>query len=226
LITLQGSTFLVAEDEPFTRTVLERALRNEGITVLSFPDGKAALDAMCGNLKIDGVLLDFMMPRAHGLHVLKEIRIGNTTQPRGLPVAMLTSINDRATVAASVMLDCDAFIVKPAQKDVLCDRMLRLLSRRGREPKSADLYRVVDVGPAEKVNVQLPQDLQPAAPVESGRERLLYAALREGMVLAEPLCTREGETVVPAGISLTTALLAVLGDLERIAPLRAVAVSS
>jgi two-component system OmpR family response regulator len=225
---LDGMKILIAEDEPFMRNVLYATLVNQGATVYSYEDGEAALAAMeSRSLDIEAVLLDFMMPKAHGLHVLKEIRAGRTSQPRGLPVGMLTSASDQRTVALSVRLDCDAFIVKPLQKPVLLERMERLRDRLGREARPVEFYEAVDVGAPGSVIADRGIDL---GEIELGLDsaqgvRMALADLLMGMTLAEDLRIKGGEVVVPKGITITDELLAVLHDLDKIMPLPAVAIA-
>ncbi|MFM2044168.1 MAG: hypothetical protein RLY86_2744 [Pseudomonadota bacterium] len=218
-------TILVAEDEPFVRTVLVTTLQREGIGVIACKDGAEALATISGNLSLDGMLLDFMMPRAHGLHVLKQIRCGRTGQPRNLPVAMLTSASDKQTVALSMALDCDAFLVKPVNRETLLNRVERLAGRRNRPIQEVSWYEALDVGP--------PGDLSAAkAPIagfaggsaSAHSQRIPATQLRPGMRIVEDLLAIDGTNVVPAGAVVTDSLVAVLGDLEKIVPLRPVAI--
>ncbi|MEE3623206.1 response regulator [Nitrospirillum sp. BR 11752] len=214
---LTGVRILVADDEPFTRSVVETTLRKMGAAVTACGDGRQALDIIAATPHFDIVLLDFMMPWAHGLYVLKQIRMGVTQLPAGVPVGIFTSSNEETTVSLSIALDCDAFLVKPVDRVSLMERLGRLLSRRGRAPQPPERYERVDVGPPNEI-------MAPAAGALALTPRLVESGyhldeLRPGMVLRAALTTVQGQEVVPAGVTLTEDLLTLLGDLGRVVQL-------
>ncbi|HTH96539.1 MAG TPA: response regulator [Stellaceae bacterium] len=225
MLKLAKTKVLFAEDEPFMRNVLEATLANQGLFPRGFSDGEEALEVLSGGSYFpDLVLLDFVMPRAHGLHVLKQIRMGRTAQPRNLPVGLLTGISDKRTVALSIRLDCNAFIVKPIQKTMLLERMERMLSQR-QEPKAHALYDMVDVGDPDGI-VELGEPDEELLPysIDDHKMRLSLSELKPGMQLIEDLCLTSGDVVVPKGVAINEDLLQVLSDLEKIAELRPVAI--
>lgn len=230
-----GMRVMVAEDETFMREVIETILRKEGVTCLPFADGQAVLEAISGCVQLDALVLDFMMPRAHGLYVLKQIRTGRTGQPRDVPVAMLTSVREKGIVTKAVALDCDAFLVKPATRPMLAGRLGRITSRRTRPIKEVAEYESVEVGPPGEINDELPVTLGFEETLGEGVKGgghdadgpialLPFDQLMAGMVLARPLMMVDGGPVVPAGTTLTDQLLHLLGDLGKLVPLRPAAV--
>src|SRR5689334_14870587 len=81
------SHILLIEDDPRIRVIVERGLGARGFIVTSSHDGPAGLEIV-HKLEVDLVILDLILPGAHGLRVLEELR---TVRPR-LPVIVLTAI--------------------------------------------------------------------------------------------------------------------------------------
>jgi CheY-like chemotaxis protein len=72
---LGSGTLLLVDDEPYILKSLSNILEDLGYTVLSADSGKAAIGLFkkAGN-RIDGVLLDMIMPDLNGRQVLTELR--------------------------------------------------------------------------------------------------------------------------------------------------------
>ena len=64
---------LIADDEAEIRDLLRLYLENSGYDVLEAADGLEAL-AVLEKEHVDLAVLDVMMPRMNGLHVLKKLR--------------------------------------------------------------------------------------------------------------------------------------------------------
>ena len=64
---------LIADDEKEIRSLLKLYLENEGYEVAEAGDGEEALKVMAeGNISL--CLLDIMMPKLDGFHVLQKLR--------------------------------------------------------------------------------------------------------------------------------------------------------
>jgi adenylate cyclase len=85
---------LVVEDDPDTRALLGRRLREEGWDVAEAEDGRVAL-ARLAEAPADLVLLDLMMPEMDGFEFLDELR--RTEPGRRTPVVVVTAadLSDR-----------------------------------------------------------------------------------------------------------------------------------
>ena len=100
-------TILVADDEAEIRNLLRLYLENENYIVLEAADGEEAL-RLFGTEHVDLCLLDIMMPKMDGYHVLKEMRrAGN------LPVLMLSAKDQDADKILGLNLGADDYITKP-----------------------------------------------------------------------------------------------------------------
>jgi signal transduction histidine kinase/CheY-like chemotaxis protein len=94
---------LIVDDSPVNRAVLKAMLAKIGITdIATAPDGRAALDLLCGGLKTDLVLSDLWMPEMDGHDLVRAIRADPALAP--LPVYLVT-----ADVEARHQAEADGF---------------------------------------------------------------------------------------------------------------------
>lgn len=223
-----GLKMLIAEDEPFMRGILEKTLRAERAWVAGCADGMEALALARSPLVVDVVLLDFMMPQAHGLYVLQQIRAGRTNLAHNIPVGLLTGAKDERALTCAVMLHCDAFILKPIKKTDMIARIDRLWQRVGRKIEEPSAYKFVDVGLPDDINsIPYSASTKPASetPAPSGAYvRLGISELLPGMVTDEDLITCAGDFVAPSGTVVTDGLLDLLRDLDSVRAVHAVAI--
>ena len=120
---------LVAEDDPRLRSVLERALKENGYAVDAVADGQEAL----GYLRAYDyaiIVLDWRMPRVSGIEVLRQARARHLATP----VLMLTARDTTADRVAGLDTGADDYLVKPFQLAELLARVRALLRRPG-EPR-------------------------------------------------------------------------------------------
>lgn len=118
-------TVLVVDDSLTTRTMSTVLLQARGYQVHSCADGRQALDVLRAN-PIDLVLSDVQMPEMDGLALLQAIR----AEPawRGLPVVLLTSLNDPDSISRGLEGGADAYLVKQEfDQQRLLDTLARLL---------------------------------------------------------------------------------------------------
>lgn len=103
-----GYRILIADDEEEIRDLLRLYLEKEGYDVLEAANGEETLQILQNHRDIAMLLLDIMMPKKDGFHVLKELR-----QKSNLPVIILsakTSDNDKIL---GLDLGADDYIAKP-----------------------------------------------------------------------------------------------------------------
>lgn len=186
-ISIADKTFLVVDDEAFSRAVVAKMLKGLGATqIAQAADGMAALgDLSGGGAGVDCVIADFNMPGMNGLELLRAVRIGAEGAPRDMPVIMLTGNADRDVVGLAIQLDVNAFIVKPGSKATLRDRLNRVFSDR-RPVKPVERYKAVDVG-AAGAHIASPAAATPVPPAGAGGTAVSFTEVRPGDVLAEDL---------------------------------------
>ena len=118
---------LVVDDEPHIRRVLEAMLGKEGFDVLTAEDGEQGLKELAFG-GVDLVILDLLMPGAHGLEVLAKIRsdavLGRT------PVIILTAKGQDADRDAAFAGGADDFMTKPFSPKKLVARIREIIGAR------------------------------------------------------------------------------------------------
>ena len=100
---------LVEDDAFLAKMYVSKLSREEGFTVTSVERGGEAL-AMIRKSKPDLVLLDIILPDINGVQVLKQIREDPNLE--GLPVLMLTNLNDKDYINEALSLGADGYLIK------------------------------------------------------------------------------------------------------------------
>ncbi|GAB5603225.1 response regulator transcription factor [Thermus sp. FJN-A] len=115
---------LLVDDDPALLEVLGAYLRGAGFEVLEAENGEKALELFP---RADLVILDLMLPRLDGFHVLAEIR---RERPE-LPVLMLTARGEEEERVQGLELGADDYVVKPFSPKEVVARVKALLRRVG-----------------------------------------------------------------------------------------------
>jgi len=98
---------LVVDDEARMRKLISDFLKKEGYTVIEAEDGKKALDIFYGEINIDLIILDVMMPLYDGWAVCREIR--KTSDVR---IIMLTARGEESDELFGFELGVDEYVKK------------------------------------------------------------------------------------------------------------------
>lgn len=135
---MSPQTVLVVDDEPMVREVLAQYLSHDGFAVVEAVDGDEAvakLDAVSPDL----VLLDLMLPKRHGLEVLRHAR-----STSDVPVILLTALGDEQDRVAGLEMGADDYVVKPFSPREVAARVKSVL-RRSMSSSSQELGSFGDV---------------------------------------------------------------------------------
>jgi DNA-binding response OmpR family regulator len=116
-------TVLVVDDEPMVREVLAQYLTRDGFLVVEAADGEEAV-AKLDSCAPDLVLLDLMLPKKHGLEVLRHAR-----STSDVPVILLTALGDEKDRVAGLELGADDYVVKPFSPREVAARVKSVLRR-------------------------------------------------------------------------------------------------
>lgn len=100
-------TILVADDEKEIRELLRLYLENAGYKVIEAEDGQQALELL-QNKEIDLCLLDIMMPKMDGYHVLQELR-----KESNIPVVVISAKGADSEKILGLNLGADDYMAKP-----------------------------------------------------------------------------------------------------------------
>jgi two-component system, cell cycle sensor histidine kinase and response regulator CckA len=119
-----GEKILIVEDHHATRKNVSRFLQSQGYSVVEASDGLEAL----GRLKedsVDIVISDFVLPKIHGLALVREIR------SRWPAIGVIIMSAYLGQEAGRVILEREAeFVAKPLQLSHLAATIYGVLLRK------------------------------------------------------------------------------------------------
>lgn len=124
---------LIVEDDPTSRFILQRFISPYG-DINTAEDGNAALEAFQAahqqGKPYDLIFLDIMLPKMDGQNVLINIRqmehekgIGGR---EGVKIIMTTALDDHQNILGAFNEQCEAYLVKPIDKDKLIKQLKAL----------------------------------------------------------------------------------------------------
>ena len=102
-----GYRILIADDEPEIRDLLRLYLENEHYEVIEAQDGQQALELLRSETP-DMCVLDIMMPKMDGYHVLQELR-----KESNIPVLILSAKDADSEKILGLNLGADDYLAKP-----------------------------------------------------------------------------------------------------------------
>ncbi len=116
---------LVAEDNEVNRVVMEKYLESYGDIDFA-EDGLTAVELFSkalDNQPYDLICLDIMMPGMDGQNVLKAIRAVEAGKSifgmNAVKIIMVTALTDKSNVMDAFKSQCEAYITKPVDRNVL-----------------------------------------------------------------------------------------------------------
>ncbi len=125
-----GKRILVVDDLEINRRILEARFRSWGDEVACVESGAEALEALSrarrDGAPFDLVILDYQMPGMNGLEVAKAI--AGDGELAGIPVILLSSVNNAAERSRLARFGVADMLLKPARTEVLLDAVARALS--------------------------------------------------------------------------------------------------
>jgi two-component system phosphate regulon response regulator PhoB len=134
LLTSTGQ-ILIVEDEEVIREAIAFALREEGYTVITAPDGKLGLEYIqsikqrlqtTGSTPIDLIILDIMLPDINGLNLCRYLR----RESLSIPVLMLSAKGTETDLVVGLEVGADDYLAKPFGMRELIARCRALLRRQ------------------------------------------------------------------------------------------------
>ncbi|MCB0113940.1 MAG: response regulator, partial [Caldilineaceae bacterium] len=134
----QHSTILIADDDPIAQETLNDLLTFDGYTTVQAMNGLEAVEMALQHTP-DLVLLDVMMPGIDGFEVCRRLRAEPTTS--GIPIIMLTALDDRSARLNGIESGADEFLTKPFDISELRTRV-RTIARLNR-------YRLLQMEPSK-----------------------------------------------------------------------------
>lgn len=118
---------LIVDGSSVMRKIVERALRQAGLsvgTVFEASNGVDALDVL-RNHRVDVILSDINLPRMDGLEFLRQLRKQNLAPD--VPVIMITTESSEDHVREAIAAGAQGYIRKPFTAEQVKDRVLPLV---------------------------------------------------------------------------------------------------
>jgi two-component system OmpR family response regulator len=122
---------LLVEDEPDLLNGLALALRRAGYAVDIAADGGDGLQK-ARDIDYDAIVLDVMLPRIDGWHVLEKLR-----EKKSTPVLMLTARDGMADRVRGFDTGADDYLVKPFDTAELLARLRALIRRSAGQARAS-----------------------------------------------------------------------------------------
>jgi CheY-like chemotaxis protein len=133
---------LVAEDVEVISHVMTELLSKAGYEVALAQDGEECLE-MVGTFQPDLLLLDLMMPKLHGIEVLKLLRSHDATKDLG--VITCTAKTFKTEHSKAMELGALGFLPKPVTRDLLLDTVGAFFDQSLAESAEADAAAALEV---------------------------------------------------------------------------------
>jgi two-component system response regulator MtrA len=116
---------LVADDDEDVLMLVQLRLSRSGYEVVVARDGEEAL-RLVREKQPDLAVLDWMMPKASGLEVLRALRADEETA--SIPVLMLTARASASDIEQGLAAGADDYIAKPFSPQELASRVQSILT--------------------------------------------------------------------------------------------------
>ncbi len=124
--TGESGAILVVDDDESMRDLFGMLL-DDSYLVLEAADAESAI-AMHTKHRPDAIILDYKLPDADGLAVVKQIR--ELDGRRHVPILMVTGVEDPAMEVEGLLAGVDDYLTKPFDEEVLLARLRALLRRK------------------------------------------------------------------------------------------------
>lgn len=121
-------TVLIVDDSSVMRKIVERSLRQAGLTlekVIEADNGVDALNLVQTNT-VDLILSDVNMPKMDGIEFLRQVR--SIESAKNIPVLMITTEGSEQKVVEAISLGARGYIRKPFSADQVRQQVTELLA--------------------------------------------------------------------------------------------------
>ena len=118
---------LIVEDDDMLRNILVTQMRTRYLT-LEAKDGEAALKQIVENTP-DAVILDLMLPKTDGFHVLEALRANSDKKIAATPVVVVSNLTDPASIKKAESFNIEAYFTKAdVSMGTLVNRIRRIFA--------------------------------------------------------------------------------------------------
>jgi len=132
---------LIVDDQPLTRELMTLVVHAQGYKTLIAESGAEAL-ALAAKRPIDLVILDVMMPGMDGFEVARRLK--NAERTRGVPIVMVSALDDHQSRIAGLAAGADDFLTRPVDRIELKVRVQNLLRMKRYQDQLAEQNAVLE----------------------------------------------------------------------------------
>lgn len=131
----KGPKVLIVDDNVSNLDVLTRRIQRLGMEPHTANDGQLAMIRL-EEEPFDLVLLDIMMPNMNGMQVLAKIK--EDPELRGIPVIIISAVEDTKSIARCIELGAEDFLAKPFNPQILQARISASLEKKQLRDKAEE----------------------------------------------------------------------------------------
>lgn len=115
---------LVVDDSRVARTILKKALVQQGFEVVEAGDGREALDHLTKSGPLDLALVDWNMPVMTGYELVCEVR--SRRELDRMAIMMVSTETESSQVQKALDAGANEYVMKPFTNEVLQEKILLL----------------------------------------------------------------------------------------------------
>jgi CheY-like chemotaxis protein len=116
---------LIVEDNAVNAMLLEHFLKKGGYQTIVANNALVALTTLSSTHDVQLIITDIQMPEMNGLEFIAKVK--GSAALKGLPIIVVSAQSDLGTVSRAGGLACDAFLVKPIEKEQLLKKVEQLI---------------------------------------------------------------------------------------------------
>lgn len=118
---------LIVDDSSVMRKIVERALRQAGLTIASVFEASSGVEALevLRRQRVNLILSDINMPNMDGLEFLRQLRAQDLAPD--VPVLMITTEGSEDHVREAIVAGAQGYIRKPFTAEQVKERVLPLV---------------------------------------------------------------------------------------------------
>lgn len=123
-IDFHGSTIIIADDVSLNLEIIKLFLKNTNVRLIEAHDGLELLNLVATNPP-DLLILDLKMPKIDGYEA--AIRLKADPKTKTIPIIVITAMALREEWERVSKIGCEAFLLKPINRQSLIDELKRFL---------------------------------------------------------------------------------------------------
>ncbi len=118
---------LIIDDSSVMRKIVERSLRQAGVTLTEVLEAGNGAEALCvlGERSVDLILCDINMPVMDGLEFVRQLQTLDNS--KSTPVVMITTEGSESHVVQALSYGARGYIRKPFTPDQVREHVLPIL---------------------------------------------------------------------------------------------------